>query len=75
MSRLVSRGSTGEYQADEQEGVAQQILSHHWILDGQGQSPLGSKKGGQLHCFMVILLECPGEEFFLIFVHLNDKKL
>ena len=44
---------------------AQQILSHHWVLDGQGQSPLGSKKGGQLHCFMVILLECPGEEFFM----------
>ena len=44
---------------------AQQILSHHWVLDGQGQSPLGAKKGGQLHCFMVILLECPGEEFFM----------
>ena len=26
MSRQVSRGSTGEYQADEQAGVARQII-------------------------------------------------
>lgn len=36
---------------------AQQVLSHHGVMDGQGLSPLGSKKGGQLHCFLVILLE------------------
>ena len=52
MSRLVSRGSTGEYQADEQEGVDLLFLSN--VHSGLGSNPN--------HCFLKNYDSCSSKE-------------